>query len=110
MAEQLADRDAVSAGDAGDVFRDGVVEAELAFVLQQQDRGGGELLGDRGDLVGEVGVGGGDRFGGFAVCLGEHDPATADHGDRGGWHAGIAERVGHQRVDLRGFGGGERLR
>jgi hypothetical protein len=44
VAEQLADRDAIALGDARDIFRDWIIEAELALVAQQQDRHGRELL------------------------------------------------------------------
>jgi len=46
VGEDLADGDFVAAGEAGDVLADRVVEGELAFCLEEQDGGGGELLGD----------------------------------------------------------------
>jgi hypothetical protein len=41
----------VAAREAGNVLADRIVERELAFLLQQQNGGGGELLGDRADGV-----------------------------------------------------------
>src|SRR5277367_2137949 len=46
MRKQLPDGDFVGAGQVGDEFRDLVVERELALLLKQQDRRGGELLAD----------------------------------------------------------------
>ena len=54
VGEDLADGDFVAAGEAGDVLADRVVEGELAFCLEEQDGGGGELLGDGADGVAHV--------------------------------------------------------
>ncbi|MEI9928006.1 MAG: hypothetical protein WDN44_10365 [Sphingomonas sp.] len=83
MAEELADRDGVAAGDPGNELADGVVEAELAFVLKHQDRRGGELLRDRGDRIFGVGGGRPDPRALIAIGLGIDDPATLDDRDRG---------------------------
>src|SRR3546814_3143483 len=56
VAEKLADRDLIPLRDAGDVSGDRVIERELALILEQQQRGGGELLRDRSDLIGHVGA------------------------------------------------------
>ena len=53
--EELADRDLVPVGNAFDIFRDRIVEAQFAFLDHLHDRGRGHRLGVRGGA--EVGVG-----------------------------------------------------
>lgn len=109
MAEQLAQRDAVAAGHAGEVSGDRVVEAELALVLQQQHRRGGELLGDGRDLIGQPRVGGTAAFALLAIGLGQHDPPPAHDRDLGGGDARVGQRIADDLVDLRLFGRRQRL-
>lgn len=109
MVEQLAKRDPVAAADARQPLGDLVVEAELALILEQQQRHCRELLGDGGDLVGQVGARR-QAFIGFAVSFGQDDLAVADDGDRRGGDGGVGKRLGDRLVDGGGLLGGERLR
>ena len=43
---EVAEGDLVGAGEVGEVFGDGVVDGELAALLQEKDGVRGELLGD----------------------------------------------------------------
>jgi hypothetical protein len=110
VAEQLADGDLIAIGDAGQPLGHRVIEAEFAVILQHQDRSGGELLGDRGDLIRGVAARRRDRLGLFAIGFGQHDLAVAHDRDRCRRHAVARQRVGDDRVDLSGFGGSQILR
>src|SRR6185437_6460862 len=57
VRQDLAYRDLVAAREAGHVLRDGIVERELPFLLQEQDGRRRELLADRADSVAHVGRG-----------------------------------------------------
>src|SRR6185312_7638543 len=73
VAEQLAQRHLVGEGrQRGQPVADRIVELQFAVLRQQQDRGGGELLGDRGEAVV-----GGRRGGGVAFQVG-HDVAAVE--------------------------------
>ena len=97
-----ADGDFVAAGQAGNVLADWVVERELALLLQQQDGGGGELLGDGPDGVAHVGGGGSWRIETrFAVCMCVDQLATFDDGDGCGGDAGLFEDVVRDFIDAR---------
>ena len=58
VREDLADCDFVAAREIGHVFADGIVERELALLLEKEDGRGSELLGDGADGVAHVGRGG----------------------------------------------------
>src|SRR5207237_7891311 len=47
VGEEHSDGYIVSAREAGDVFRDRIVESELPFLLEEQRCDGGELFADR---------------------------------------------------------------
>src|SRR3546814_1216642 len=106
----LADRDLIPLRDAGDVSGDRVIERELALILEQQQRGGGELLRDRSDLIGHVGARGCDVGRLLAPRPGEDDFPAAHDRYRGRRDAGIGERRGDERVDLLRFFRRQRLR
>ena len=89
-------------------IRDSLVEAELALVLQEQERHRGELLGVGGDLVGQGGAGR-QLLVGFPIGLVEHELAVADDGDLGGRDARLGKRLGNELVDLADLGMRERL-
>ena len=114
MGEDLADGHFAAAGKAGDVLADCVVKGELAVFLEQQDGGGGELLGDGADGVAHLGRGG-DGGGGWggetgaAVGVGVDELAGLNHGDRGGGDAGLFENLGGDAVDSILEGGIERF-
>jgi hypothetical protein len=109
VAEQLAQRDAVAAADPRKPFCHLVVEAELALVLEQEERHGGELLGVGGDLVGQVGARLRNGRRGAAIGLGEDDPAVTNQRDRGRRDPRLGERAGDQRIDPRLLGGRDGL-
>ena len=98
MAEQLADRDAVAATDPWQPLCHRVVHRQLALILQQQQRRGGELLGDGRDLIGCVGAGRGG-VGLLAIGLDQHDPAPADDRHLCRRSAGGGEAIGDDLVD-----------
>ena len=105
VVEQVAYGDGLAeVGEFGDVFADGVVEAELAALLQQDDAGGDELLGDRGYVEDAVG---GERDVvvevGHAVGAGQDGAAVAVDGDGATGRAGLVPG-GEEGVDAVGRG------
>ena len=103
VGEDLADGDLVAAREAGNVFAHRVVERELALFLEEQNGGGGELLGDRPDGVAHLRRGGhggsGAEPGARAVGVGVDQLAVLDDGHRGRRNAGLLQNLGGDAVD-----------
>ena len=106
VRENLADCDFVAAGEAGDVLADRVVEGEFFLLLEHEDCGGRELLGDGADGIAHGGRGG-DGGSGVrceareAVGVGVNELAVLDDGDGGGRDAGGFEDLRGDAIDTR---------
>ena len=88
VGEDLADGDLIAAGEAGKVFTHRIVELELALLLEHEQGGGGELLGDGADRVAHLGRGREGRATGGgqprrAVGVGVNQLAVLDNRQRG---------------------------
>ncbi len=108
VREEVAEGDVVGAGEIGVPAGDGVVEGELAILGEEEDAGGGELLGDGADGV-VHGGGGGGRGGeaGVAVGGGVDDAAILDDAELGAGDAGLGEDLAGGGVDAGLEAGGE---
>ena len=110
--QQLPDADVRGARQLREPLRDLVVERELAVLLKQQDRRGGELLADRADRVAHVGprrrIGLDPRRCHRRARRRSAPPRTTAIEALGA--SGGVERRLHASVDRGAFGGGERLR
>src|SRR5581483_8738792 len=98
---EVAEGDFVGAGEVGEVLGDGVVDGELAALLQQKDGVGGELLGDAADGIRHVRRGGpGRRDVGEAEGVRVDDALIFNDGDGGGGDAGVVQGLGGDVGDL----------
>jgi hypothetical protein len=110
VGEEVQDFDVVGAGEFGEIFADGILEGELALLLQDEDRGRGELLGDAADGVSHGGFGGDGRGDAReAEGVGVNDVVILDDADGGGGNAGVGENLLGDGGDLGGGVGGELL-
>ena len=83
-----------------EILRDGVVQGQLAFLRQQQDRGRGELLADGADGVLHLRRGlHGRRQPRQTICLEIGDAAILDDGNRGAGHFGGGQNLVDGGVD-----------
>ena len=104
VGEEIDDLDVVRAGELGEVFADGVLQGELALLLQDEDGRRGELLGDAADGVGHGGFGGeGRRDAREAEGVGVDDVVVLHDADGGGGNAAVGEDFLREGGD---FGGG----
>lgn len=94
--------DAPGEGYVVDMFGDGILGGEFAFLLQEEDGGGGELLGEGGDA--ELGLG---RVGELVFAVGEAAGRLEDN------FAAMLDGDGAREMLLATgdgeFGGGKRL-
>src|SRR5207237_9230254 len=87
VGDEHSDGYIFSAREAGDVFRGGIVESELPFLLEEQRCDGGELFADRADRVTHVGCRAGSRVElSSAVSIGICEGSVLDDRDSGAWN------------------------
>ena len=104
MGEEVEDLDFAGTGELGKEFADGVLKRELALLLEDEDGGGGELLGNRADGVGHGGLGGEGRGDSReSEGVGVDDFAVLHDADRGRGNTGVGEDFLRDGGD---FGGG----
>jgi hypothetical protein len=108
VREQVAQRHRIHGrGQRGQPASNGIVQPQAAVFHQQQDRGRGELLADRGEAV--VGGGRGLHAGvqvGEAIAAAHDRHAIAHHQYASARHVAVV--VAHQRVDVTGHVAGLR--
>jgi len=109
--EDLANGDVTRAREVGQPSDDFVIERELSFFGEEDQRGGGELLADRADRIAHLRRCRQLRLEvGNAVRVRVDDLAVADCGHRGAGRAGLGQDVGGGFVDAGPHVGGELLR
>ncbi len=92
VGEEIDDANFRGASEFGEILADRVVERELALLLEEQNSGSGELLGDGADGVGHRGLGLNRWIDAReAEGLGVDDLAILNDADGGRGHSGVGE-------------------